>query len=130
MRKGAKIVRKRSTANLPAIYATSRSGWQHHNHTVLPWPLEVFEVNYLHYHDTLELGLCVSGNGICRVEDREFPFMPGDTQIIFPFQRHLSKKARRQDPRMHGKGPKKRTPEDDEKFTKSFEMLVRKALGI
>lgn len=46
------------------------------------------------------------------------------------FQRHLSKKARRQDPRMHGKGAKKRTPEDDEKFTKSFEMLVRKALGI
>lgn len=44
------------------------------------------------------------------------------------FERHLSKTARRKNPHMHGKGPKKRTPEDDEKFAKSFEMLVRKAL--
>lgn len=46
------------------------------------------------------------------------------------FQRHLSKKARRQDPHMHGKGPKKRTTEDDVKFAKSFEMMIRKACNI
>ena len=87
MRKKAKIVRDRST--LPAVYNSARSGW--HRHGAKPGPLEVFELSYLHYHDTLELGLCISGQGVCRVGEAEFPFEAGDVQIIFPFQRHLSK---------------------------------------
>ena len=82
-------MRNRSNASLPAVYASSRSGW--HRHGAQPGPLEVFELNYLHYHDTLELGLCLSGQGVCRIEDTETPFAAGDVQIIFPFQRHLSK---------------------------------------
>ena len=80
-------MRNRST--LPAVFDSARSGW--HKNGSRPGPLEVFELNYLHYHDTLELGLCVSGEGICRVDETEYPFKAGDVQVIFPFQRHLSK---------------------------------------
>lgn len=80
-------MRNRST--LPAVFDSARSGW--HKNGTKPGPLEVFELNYLHYHDTLELGLCISGTGICRVDDNEYPFEAGDVQVIFPFQRHLSK---------------------------------------
>ena len=43
-------------------------------------------------------------------------------------ERHLNKKARRSSRKCHVKGPKKRTEEDDERFAKSFEKLIRKAL--
>lgn len=54
-------------------------------------PLEVLDVTYLHFHSLLELGVCVSGRGTCVVEETEYPFEAGDVQIIFPFQRHLSR---------------------------------------
>lgn len=41
---------------------------------------------------------------------------------------HLNKKARRASGKNHLKGPKKRTPEDDERFRESFEALVKNAL--
>lgn len=82
----------RSYGALPAVYADTTSDWDivgasHRN----PYALDIFDVTFLHFHNTLELGLCVSGEGICYVEDREYPFSTGDVQIIFPFQRHLSK---------------------------------------
>ena len=43
-------------------------------------------------------------------------------------ERHLNKKARRSSHKNHIKGPKKRTEEDDERFTQSFERLIQKAL--
>lgn len=43
-------------------------------------------------------------------------------------ERHLNKKARRGSHKNHMKGPKKRTDEDDERFTQSFEKLVQMAL--
>lgn len=43
-------------------------------------------------------------------------------------ERHLNKKARRGSHKNHMKGPKKRTDEDDERFTQSFEKLVQRAL--
>lgn len=89
MRKAAEIVQNQSKPDLPAIFSPSGRRWQ--CSAAPAGPLEVFELNYLHYHDTLELGLCLSGQGVCRVGDREFPFEAGDVQIIFPFQRHLSK---------------------------------------
>lgn len=79
----------RNRSDLPAVYTSTRSSW--HKNGAKPGPLEVFELSYLHYHDTLELGLCLSGKGICRVEEQEFPFEAGDVQVIFPFQRHLSR---------------------------------------
>lgn len=44
-------------------------------------------------------------------------------------ERHLNKKARRSSHKNHMKGPRKRTAEDDERFEKSFEQLVQKALS-
>ena len=45
------------------------------------------------------------------------------------FERHLSKVARRASNKYHGKGPKKRTKEDDERFLESLRKLVKKALS-
>lgn len=45
-------------------------------------------------------------------------------------ERHLAKKERRGNSRHHGKGPKKRTAEDDVHFRESFVKMVRKALGV
>ena len=44
-------------------------------------------------------------------------------------ERHLNKKARRASQKNHLKGPKKRTKEDDERFSESFEKLIQKALA-
>ncbi len=41
-------------------------------------------------------------------------------------ERHLAKKARRGKGRHHLKGPAKRTEEDDRRFQKSFEELIKK----
>ena len=61
------------------------------NVSAAPLPLEVLEITFLHFHSAMELGVCVSGRGTCLVEDVEYPFEAGDVQIIFPFQRHLSR---------------------------------------
>ena len=54
-------------------------------------PLEIYDFTFLHFHDFLEIGYCLEGEGVCRVGDREYTFQKGDVQIIFPFQKHLSK---------------------------------------
>lgn len=45
-------------------------------------------------------------------------------------ERHLAKKARRSNKKNHLKGPSKRTQEDDQRFEKSFEKMIRKVLEI
>lgn len=45
------------------------------------------------------------------------------------FERHMSKKARRSSGKFHGKGPRKRTVEDDLQFRNSFQKLIEKVLG-
>ena len=45
-------------------------------------------------------------------------------------ERHLAKKARRSSKKNHLKGPAKRTQEDDQRFEKSFEKMIRKALDL
>ena len=42
-------------------------------------------------------------------------------------ERHLNKKARRSSHKNHINGPKKRTEEDDERFTQSFEKMIKMA---
>lgn len=82
----------RSKHNLPAIYVDALAfGSLQYRPSPQPVFLEIFDVTYLHYHSTLELGYCTGGSGVCYVEDKEYPFSEGDVQIIFPFQRHLSK---------------------------------------
>ena len=43
--------------------------------------------------------------------------------------RHLAKKARMSNSKNQFKGPKKRTREDDERFEKSFEKLLKEILN-
>lgn len=45
------------------------------------------------------------------------------------FERHMSKKARRSNGRFRGKGPAKRTPEDDLKFEAAFRKLLDRKGG-
>ena len=82
----------RSISALPSFYAPAHLHWLS-TPTHGPGPLEVFDITYLHFHSSLELGVCASGQGVCIVEGREYPFSEGDVQIIFPFQRHLSRSA-------------------------------------
>ena len=81
-------MRNRSCTDLPSYYAPSPGAWLKNDR---PYPLEVYDITSLHFHDTLELGVCSEGQGVCRVEDREYPFCEGDVQVIFPFQNHLSR---------------------------------------
>lgn len=81
-------MRNRSCTDLPSYYAPSPGAWLKNDR---PYPLEVYDITSLHFHDTLELGVCSEGQGVCRVEDREYPFGEGDVQVIFPFQNHLSR---------------------------------------
>ncbi len=86
-------MQKRSTtADLPAFFAPSEL-FIPGNTTVRTdvYPLQIFDFTYLHFHDDLEIGYCVSGAGICAVDGIEFPFKTGDAQIILPYQKHLSK---------------------------------------
>ena len=84
-------MRNRSISDLPSIYAPSLL-------TALneeirpPYSLEVFDITFLHFHSCMELGVCVSGQGSCIVDGREYAFSAGDVQIIFPFQHHLNRK--------------------------------------
>jgi AraC-like DNA-binding protein len=46
--------------------------------------------NWTHYHDSTELGICHSGTGIAVVNQRIFPFVPGDALIVWPGQMHMA----------------------------------------
>ena len=62
---GRKTMRNRLNSPLPSFFAPApeallsapRPG---------PHPLEVYDITYLHFHDNLELGVCVSGQGACQ----------------------------------------------------------------
>lgn len=45
-------------------------------------------------------------------------------------ERHLAKKAGRSKSKNHLKGPRKRTEEDDKRFTESFEKMIKMALSV
>ena len=83
-------MRNRSISNLPAFYT-------YHNDMMLGSDkpmlaiLDINDFTYLHFHDCFEIGICVSGTGVCMVEGQEYPFKEGDVEIIFPFQKHLSR---------------------------------------
>ena len=82
----------RSKYSVPAIYVHTSSDWDiSGSRNNFAYPLDIFDVTYVHFHNTLELGYCVSGEGVCYVEEKEYSFKQGDAQIIFPFQRHISK---------------------------------------
>lgn len=45
---------------------------------------------YLHYHDTLELGICLSGRGTFYIGNRSCAFYEGDVSIIQPRVPHIA----------------------------------------
>lgn len=83
-------MRNRSNHSLPAFYT-------YHNDMMLGSDkpmlaiLDINDFTYLHFHNCFEIGVCVSGTGVCMVEGEEQPFKEGDVEIIFPFQKHLSR---------------------------------------
>lgn len=83
-------MRNRSFLTLPSFYVHEEPG-RLDDRSVEAMALEIFDITYLHFHSVLELGVCVSGRGTCAVEGERMPFRQGDVQIIFPFQRHLSR---------------------------------------
>jgi len=46
--------------------------------------------DFLHYHDMLELGVCLEGSGSYLTVDGETPFRAGDVQVILPFHPHYN----------------------------------------
>lgn len=85
-------MRKQSTIKLPVVYANSKPVVSvSDGRRGRPIDLIIYDVTYLHFHQYFELGLCISGSGVCQVEDTLYPFTEGDVEIIFPYQRHLSK---------------------------------------
>lgn len=48
------------------------------------------EQTFLHYHDVLELGVCLSGSGECLLGSQRIPYKTGDTQVIPPYQPHYN----------------------------------------
>lgn len=52
--------------------------------------LDKTEPDFLHYHDVLELGICLSGEGRYVSTDCEQPFKAGDVQVIPPYHPHYN----------------------------------------
>lgn len=85
-------MQKRSTYHLPVVYADSPPVVSiADGRRCRPIDLQIYDVSYLHYHQHFELGLCISGSGVCQIEDSLYTFSEGDVEIAFPYQRHLSK---------------------------------------
>lgn len=77
---------------LPVVYQYVGADYPGaHAQPIQPWTLNVYDVTFLHFHNLIEIGYCSSGEGICYVEDKAYPFRAGDIQIVFPFQQHFSK---------------------------------------
>ncbi|MBQ8510815.1 MAG: helix-turn-helix transcriptional regulator [Clostridia bacterium] len=53
--------------------------------------LPAWDIPRLHYHNTLELGRCIAGEGECRTPTGTVPFREGDVELFFPFQPHYSR---------------------------------------
>ena len=45
-------------------------------------------ITHLHYHDAVELGLCLDGEGLFRIDGSEYPFGPGAMTVIYPNRLH------------------------------------------
>lgn len=57
----------------------------------IPYVLDIHDITFLHFHAYMELGICLSGRGTCIVERQAYPFREGDVQIVYPYQKHLSR---------------------------------------
>lgn len=84
-------MQKQSNQNLPAFFVSNKPFPFTKSKNLVGIPLEIYDFTFLHFHDCLEIGYCLDGKGICRVEDQTHTFKKGDVEIIFPYQKHLSR---------------------------------------
>lgn len=85
----------RSNDDLPVFYTRHNDMIMGSGKPIIA-SIEINDFSYLHFHDCLEIGYCVSGKGICLVEDKQYAFKKGDVEIIFPFQKHLSRNSEKE----------------------------------
>ena len=71
---------------LPIIYQRVYSDFVHYSNYVLLGST----IRALHYHDKVEIGMCLSGNGITQINDKTYIFKQGDVQSIPSGVAHLS----------------------------------------
>ncbi len=81
-------MRKRSKYDLPATLEEMTAYTQDLRYRNSP--LYVNRITYLHFHRQIELGLCIEGEGICRVGNSVMPYKAGDVQLILPYQTHIN----------------------------------------
>lgn len=82
----------RSDLSLPSIFEPySCVDWNRDDR--VPMPLDCTAITQVHYHDTMEISLCVDGYGEVLVDGVQESFQPGDVVVVFPFQQHYSCKT-------------------------------------
>lgn len=57
------------------------------------YKLPSLPVTYLHYHSSLELGVCLGGSGVFYIGNQTFSFSKGDVSVIFPNVIHIAQSA-------------------------------------
>ena len=80
---------KLNEINLPVFYSPVEP--KNAIRVIKTYSLSDNPVTALHYHNTMELGLCLSGAGETYVENRIYEFKKGCVQILPPKTPHLSK---------------------------------------
>ena len=60
------------------------------------WILPDTPLEYMHFHNCIEIGHCLSGEGTIYVENKEYTFKPNDICIISENTIHISKSASQQ----------------------------------
>ncbi len=48
------------------------------------------QVNYLHHHDAIEVGYCLSGSGVFFIDGHQLPFHAPCASVIYPGQVHIA----------------------------------------
>jgi AraC-like DNA-binding protein/quercetin dioxygenase-like cupin family protein len=81
---------KNRQKTLPVIYERVNSDFVHYSNFVLTGST----IKALHYHDKVEIGLCLSGKGITQVNEKIYNFKQGDVQSIPSGVAHLSASAK------------------------------------
>ncbi len=84
---------KLSKTELPKFLESTSARFKSSPYSVTPasFKLASGKIETLHYHDTPELGICLSGSGQCQIGKRIYNYKSGDIHIIRAFEPHFSK---------------------------------------
>ena len=77
---------KQHLKTMPVIYHKVNTDFVHYSNFLLGSS----PIKALHYHNKVEIGICLSGKGIAYVNDKEYSFKEGDVQSIPSGVPHLS----------------------------------------